>query len=188
MFLRLIPYTYHHHPNYPGPCPIPSPTNQGQADSLGSMSSIWPCQPSAAFCGLSGNVVQYVGHKHFMSKRTERNFSPSTSNQVCSLPFLFVSFLGDKGVVKGNNVEKVKTALSTGPLRSSLASGLFPQPLQCQTWNNHPCHGEVGRPGSRRLGFEGPKILSCLGQAAPPRSSGLEVPRHFTQIPRKDKR
>lgn len=113
-------------PQLPWALPYPQPHKPGPSRQSGLHELHLTLQPSAAFCGLSGNVVQYVGHKHFMSKRTERNFSPSTSNQVCSLPFLFVSFLGDKEVVKGNNVEKVKTALSTGPLRSSLASGPLP--------------------------------------------------------------
>lgn len=92
----MIPY-FHHHLNYPEPLLVTSPMGDPAVEWLDrpdSVCSIWPCQPSTAFCGLSGNVVQYVDHKHFMSKKTGRNFPLSTRSQTCSLPLL-LSLLGN---------------------------------------------------------------------------------------------
>lgn len=128
--------------------------------------------------------MQHVGHKHFMSERTGRNFPLSTCSHTCSLPLLFMCLLGKEG-------DKAKTALSAEPLRSSPISGPLPPtspgPDPKQLLPPNPWHGGVGRPRSRGPGCIGPKALSPLGQALPLRSPGLRVPRPFTQTSRKEK-
>lgn len=143
------------------------------------MSSIWPCQPSTAFCGLSGNVVQYVGHKHFMSKKTERNFSLSTAVRTAPSPSSLWASLAKRRIRWGTRWRR--------PSQSFLVSDPLPYPPQCHTWNNYPWHEGVCRPKSRRPGCTGPKMLSPVRQAPPLRSPSLGVPRHFTQTSRKEK-
>lgn len=115
--------------------------------------------------------MQYVDHKHFMSKKTGRNFPLSTcSGQTHSLPLL-LSLLG-------NGEAKARSVIIYAEPQQAAASPGFP--VSCPS---HYCSTEGWAE------FQG-RRQECTDQEPQPLEAGtssnslaLEVPRHFTQIP-----
>lgn len=110
---------------------------------------LWPLWECCAICWPQIFYEQEDRKKYFSIDRS----------QACSLPLLFGSLFGDERDKVG---DKGKTTLSAEPLRISPVSGALLNLPSARPETTTPGRW-VGRPGSRRPGFIGPKALSPLG-------------------------